>query len=97
MTATVAHGRSLEELAERVKRESGLTDPAQIAILVRVTLRTAELAARAALGEDVQKEQDILHATTLNLSEHVRNIIGSNVQSFLVTKVTEVLTKILVG
>lgn len=97
MSSTVAHGRSLEELVERVKSESGLTDPAQVGIMVRVTLRTAELAARAALGEDVQKEQDILHATTLNLSEHVRNIIGSNVQSFLVTKLTGVLTKILVG
>lgn len=97
MSSTVAHGRSLEELVEKVRTESGLTDPEQIGIMVRVTLRTAELGARAAMGEDVQKEQDILHATTLNLSEHVRNIIGANVQSFLVTKVTEVLTKILVG
>ena len=93
---TVAHGRQLEELAERVKRESGLTDPDQIAIAVRVTLRSAELGARAAMGEDVQKEQDILHATTLNLTDHVKNVIGRNVQSFLVTIITGVLTKVLV-
>jgi hypothetical protein len=91
----VSHTKDVELLVERIKSESGITDPEQVAILVRVSVRATELAARAATGQDVQKELDILHATALNLSEKVRNVIGAQVTSFLTTILTNAITRVL--
>ena len=43
-----------------------------------------QLQARATAGEDVQQEIAVVQATALNLSEHVRNLIGN----WLLTAVT---------
>ena len=57
--------------------QAGVTDPQILELAIRTTLDASQLQARAAAGEDVEKEIAIVQATALNLSEHVRNLIGN--------------------
>mgnify|MGYP003451220999 FL=1 len=57
--------------------QAGVTDPQILELSVRVALDASQLQARATAGEDVQQEIAIVQATALNLSEHVRNLIGN--------------------
>jgi hypothetical protein len=70
-------------LVERIKAGVGLRDPKAVELAVRVGLDLTALQARAAAGEDVERELGITRASALNLSEHARNVIGREVLAFV--------------
>lgn len=86
---------NLQELIEKVKRESGLTDPEHIAMLARLTVRSAELVAAQAIGENVDDEIAIVKATALNLTEHAKSVLSANVLSFINTIAVSIFQKLL--
>lgn len=75
--------RQRDDLVERIKAGVGLRDPLAVELAVRVGLDLAALQARAAAGEDVEREIGITRASALNLSEHARDVIGRELLSFL--------------
>ena len=87
----------LDDIVEIVKKQAGLTDPEQIALVSRVVANSTALAARAAAGEKVDEELVIVRATALNLSEHARNVLGRNVLLFVQETVASVLTRVLLA
>ncbi len=72
---------SIADTLRAIQAEAGLKDPAQVALVARVTLDAGQLQARAMAGEDVAKELDVVAATAANLAEHVRNVIGKHLLS----------------
>jgi hypothetical protein len=82
---------NLGDALKQIQAEAGFTDPAQVALVARVTMDAGQLQARAMAGEDVASELDVVAATAANLSEHVRNVIGRH----LLTAATNVLARAL--
>lgn len=87
----------IEELIERIKADSGLTSPEDLALVARVAARAIELGGRAAAGEDVSEELAIVKATALNLSERAKVAISTNVLAFIQGTFTNVITKLLLA
>lgn len=85
----------LEAMLERIKRDSGINDPEQVAMLARTATKATELAARSALGEDVEDEMQKLKAIALNLDENVRRVAGMQIALYLQSFFAGILTKLL--
>lgn len=71
--------RSHKDLLEAIKSASGIKDPVVQALLVRVATDVTAVQARAAAGENVDREMMVVRATAGNLDEHARNVIGQQV------------------
>lgn len=82
----------IRSVLDTIKRDAGLTDPAQIALVSRVTVDFAQLQARAASGEDVAEELKVVTATALNLSENVRNVMANQLAGWLSALLFKVLS-----
>ncbi len=82
----------IRSVLDTIKRDAGLTDPAQIALVSRVTVDFAQLQARAAAGEDVAEELKVVTATALNLSENVRNVMANQLAGWLSALLFKVLS-----
>lgn len=82
----------IRSVLDTIMRDAGLTDPAQIALVCRVTVDFAQLQARAAAGEDVAEELKVVTATALNLSENVRNVMANQLAGWLSALLFKVLS-----
>lgn len=82
----------IRSVLDTIKRDAGLTDQAQIALVSRVTVDFAQLQARAAAGEDVAEELKVVTATALNLSENVRNVMANQLAGWLSALLFKVLS-----
>ena len=87
---------TIDQIIQRVKNSSGITDPEQIEMIARTVTRSTELASMAALGSDVSEELSIVKATALNLSENVRNKVSEELLAFINQFVIAALTKALI-
>ena len=81
----------LRDTLDAIKRDAGLTDPKQIELVARVAVDFTQLQARAAAGENVDKEIAVVAATALNLSEHVRNVMSQQLSKWLTGLLVRVL------
>lgn len=73
----------IQSMLDRMKADSGITDPAVIALLSRVMVDYTALQARAVAGEDVLKELLTVKATVANLDEHTRNVFTQHFQTWV--------------
>ena len=71
-----------ETINEVVARVEARATPGMGDIAARVTRRMAWLQGRAARGEDVSRDLEVLRATSANLDEATRNLVAENLQSW---------------
>lgn len=87
----------LQQLLERIRQQSGLTDPDRVTLLARVSTDAAWLHSRALAGEDVTAEMAILKATAANLDEHARGVVGTQLLAFVQGLISRALGVAILG
>lgn len=75
--------QSLDGLLDKIKAESGVTDPATAALIARITLNAVAVGARMAAGENVAEQLDNLKAQKSNLEAKFLRVVATNVTSYL--------------
>ncbi len=83
----------INQLVEKIKREVGLNDPRMNLMLVSIVNDTVTLGARAAAGENVDKDVLIVKATALNLADRDRQIVVTNIMTFFQNVLIGVLSR----
>ena len=83
----------VEEIIQTLLRRATIDDPHQQELIARTMTRAIELSARAAAGEDVDDELQVVRATALNLTEFVRQQARSLILGHVQNQILAALTR----
>lgn len=84
----------IQELLNRVRERAGTDDPELLNLVARVAQTATILVARAAVGEDVEREMAHLKAQTSNLSADLLNDTTEVLREWILEKILIVIAGI---